>query len=139
MSKKTSAALLKYGLSALGGALAVFLYLRSRAFAWSLPPAERYRMLCDAFSVPGLLLAAVAALIWLSNAGSFTGVGFLTSFAVRAFIPALGHRGESYGDYLRRRDEKPRVKGYGFLLQVGLCFLLPAIIFLVLFYLHFEG
>lgn len=138
MKRQTGIAF-KYGLTALGGVLTTVVFLKSRQFSMQLPAAERYRLLCDAFTVPGLLLMLSAALIALSNAGSFHGLGYLTSFALRVLIPAFGPPDESYGDYLKRKEKKGRVKGYGFLLQVGLVFFLPALIFLLLFYLNFQG
>lgn len=129
--------LVKYGLAALFGAALVFVYLSARNFTGAEPPAELYRMLCDAFTIPGMVLSLSAALIALSNAGSFDGIGYSMQHLFRALIPGMALRQESYGDYLERREGK-KIKGYGFLLQVGLVFMAVALVFFFLFYRVYE-
>ena len=130
--------LLKYGIAALIGAAMTATYLILRDFTGREPLADRYRMLCDAFTIPGMVLILSAALVALSNAGSFTGIGYSVKHMVNQLIPGMGLQRETYADYLERREGK-KVKGYGFLFYVGLGFFLLAILFLVLFYLNFEG
>ena len=128
---------MKYGLAALFGAALVFVYLFSRDFSWDEPPADRWRMLCDAFTIPGVVLISSAALMALSNAGSFDGIGYSMQHLFRTLVPGMGLQQESYGDYLERREGK-KVKGYGFLLQVGLVFMAVALVFFILFYRVYE-
>ena len=130
--------LVKYSLAALFGAVLAGLYLFLHGFSFGAQPAERYRMLCDAFTIPGVLLIASAALIALSNEGSFTGISYSMGHLFRQLIPGMGLKQETYGDYLERREGK-KVKGYGFLLQVGLVFMAVALLFYALFYHVFEG
>ncbi len=125
--------LLKYGIAGLSGAVLTAVYLLTRDFTWALPPAERYRMLCDSLTIPGMLLMLSAALVALSNEGSFTGIGYSVRHLFRALVPGMGLQQESYGEYLERRSGK-KIKGYLFLLQVGLVFMAAALVFYVLFY-----
>ena len=131
--------LIRYGVAVLFGAALAAVYLLTRSFTGSEPPAERYRMLCDAFTIPGVLLMLTAALVALSNAGAFTGLGYATSHAVHMLIPGLGSRMETYADYVERKTEKGPVRGYGFLFYVGLAYFALAIVFFVLFYRNFQG
>ena len=130
--------LLKYGITTLIGAALAAVYLLLRNFTGSEPPAERYRMLCDAFTIPGTLLMLSAALVALANQGSFTGIGYSAKNLFDLLIPGAGLRKhETYGDYYERHQKK--VTGYGFLLQVGAVFMAVAIVFFILFYHVFEG
>ena len=130
--------LLKYGVAALIGAAMSATYLILRDFTGSEPLADRYRMLCDAFTIPGMVLMLSAALVALSNAGSFTGIGYSVKHMFNQLIPGMGLQRETYADYLERREDK-KVKGYGFLLQVGIVFMAVALVFYALFYRVFEG
>ena len=139
MSKKTSAALIKYGITAAVGALFAWLVLSLRDYTGAEEPAEKYRMLCDAFTFPGVFLMLTAALVALSNEGAFLGVGYLVTHALRFLIPGMGSRQEKYSEYIERKTEKGRVKGYGFIFHVGLAYFAAALVFLVLFYRNFQG
>ncbi len=103
----------------------------------ALPKAELYRILCDAFTIPGLLLLAFAFLLLLSNQGVLDGVGYLAANALRFLIPAGGIRIENYKEYLKRRRAN-RAKGYGFLFVAGGILLLVAAVFLLCFYTVFT-
>ena len=131
MSRSLKANLIKSGITAVvGGALAYF-YVSVRDFG-SQTLMEQYRILCDAFTIPGLVLVCFALLLTLSNEGALDGVGYVLKQALRMLTPK-GLGGEKYNEYLERR-RKNHVKGYGFLYIVGGVFLLIAGIFLVLFY-----
>ena len=139
MSKKSAANLIKYCGAVLFGALLALGALRLRGYTGAEEAAEKYRILCDAFTFPGVLLILTAALVALSNEGAFAGIGYVTSYALRFLIPGMGSRQETYAEYLERKTEKGRVKGYGFLLHVGLGYFALALIFLALFYRNFQG
>ena len=129
--------LFKYGLAAAFGAALTWLYLSLRSFTGTEPLEDRYRMLCDAFTIPGTVLMLSAALVALSNAGSFTGIGYSVKYMVSHLIPGMGLRQETYADYLERREGK-KIRGYGFLLQVGIVFMAVALVYYALFY-HVYG
>ena len=123
---------IKYGIAVLIGAALVWIYLSLRDFTGAEPPAERYRMLCDAFTIPGSVLMLSAALVALANAGSFTGIGYSMSSFFRHLIPGAALKHEKYSEYYERHQKK--VTGYGFLLHVGAAFMVVALVFYVLFY-----
>ena len=132
MSKKVQTRLLKYGIS--GGiclALAV-VYCVARDFS-QLTLVEKYRTLCDAFTIPGLLCLCVGVLIWASNDGVLYGLGYCLDVARKALIPGGRYKMEKYYDYVMRHKEKA-VSGYGFLFVCGGVCMAAALVFMALFY-----
>ena len=124
--------LLKYGIPG-GICLGIAeVYCYSRQFFY-LETAEKYRVLCDAFTVPGLLCLCIGALIWASNDGFFCGIGYCLKAAWRGLIPGVGHKTEGYYDYVTRKQEK-RIIGYGFLFVDGAVCMAAALVFFCLFY-----
>ncbi len=131
--KERSHIILKYTIAASIGAALVLLYLAGHPRE-GLPPAEVWRIWCDAFTVPGMLIFLTGVLVWLSGEGVFLGLGYAVSYMVRMLIPGMGHKHERYADYIERKTEKGKAKGYAFLFVVGGVMLLAAAVFLVLFY-----
>ena len=136
MSSTLKTNLLKYGTTCAVGILMVWLYFWMRVESLSelmmLKPVELYQMICDAFTVPGMIIPLMGCMVWLSNEGALDGVSYAVSFAIRMLIPGMGGH-ERYGDYLERKRAN-RVKGYGFLFIVGGVFLAVALTFLTLYY-----
>ena len=132
MSDKQKTTLLKYGISLLVGlAMAAFiLYDRDLL---QLPLVDQYRILCDAFTVPGILMILSGALLWVSGEGALDGIGYVFSYAFHALLPGSEHKGERYSDY-KERKHKGKPSGYGFLFLVGLVFMAVALVFYGLFY-----
>ena len=93
----------------------------------------KYRLLSDAFSVPGFLGLFGGLSVWLSNEGAFDAVTWLVVSAAKTLIPTMHATREKYGDYVTRRRGK-RASGYGFLFVCGAVFLAVATVFLLLFY-----
>ena len=93
---------------------------------------ERLRVLCDAFTVPGLLLTAAAALVCAANNGAFYGIGYGLRTAKDILLPFLPHEYVKYRDYIAKKKEK-KVSGYRFILITGLVFLAVGIILLIRF------
>ena len=94
---------------------------------------EQYRVLCDAFTIPGALMVMVALLLSLNNLGALDTLMYLLSYLPRMLAPGAFGEPEKLIDYVEHRREK-RGKGFGFLYVVGFLFLGIAIVFLVLFY-----
>ena len=128
--------LLKYGITvplALGLAF-FYIYVRvDFANPEATPLLEWYRIVCDGFTIPGLILLMLGCLMSLSNIGSMDGLGYVVSIAVKMLLPGGGLKMERYKEYLDRRRAN-RVRGYGFLYIVGAGCMAVALIFLVLFY-----
>ena len=116
---------------AIGAAIAWW-YGNSR---WSedLALVEQYRVLCDAFSIPGILMVLFGALFTLNNLGALDTISYLLSYLPRMIAPGAFGEPEKLLDYVERRREK-RTRGYSFLYVVGFMFLGIAIYYLVKFY-----
>lgn len=131
MSSKVKSALLRYGISVGLCVICTVLMLTSSNLSGA-TLQETYRILSDAFSLPGLLVLFAGLLVWLSNEGALNGVTWMVTYAFKSLIPGLRGSRERYGDYVLRQQEK-RVKGYGFLFLVGGVFLAIGIVFMILF------
>ena len=124
--------LIKYGSCGAFVALMAYWYIDLRDFAGA-ALVDQYRMLCDAFTVPGILLLMTSALVALSNMGALDGLGYAMGMAIRSLIPGGRIKDETYGDYVARKREK-RIKGYGFLAISGAVTMAIAVVFWMLFY-----
>ncbi len=93
---------------------------------------ERLRVLCDAFTVPGVLLVFGAGLIFAANKGAFYGVGYGLRTAKEILLPFLPHEYVKYRDYIAQKKEK-QVKGYRFIFISGMVFLAVGIVLLIRF------
>ena len=127
---------LKYGVTILIGGLIAYAVTDFHGYGAAVTAQEKYRILCDAFTIPGVVLMLCAALVWISNEGMFTGIAYSLTHAVLSLIPlayARNKKLEKYADYLERKNES-RLRGYGFLFFVGAGFFVIALVFLVLFY-----
>lgn len=133
MSKRAKSNLLKYGISVAVVILMAGYYIGTHDFLNQVR-MEQYRIICDAFTIPGALLLLMGAMVWLSNEGALSAIGYAGSWLIRRLIPgaALGER-ETYGEYMERKKEK-RVSGYGFLFRVGGISMAIALINMILFY-----
>lgn len=124
----------KYGGSFLFVAAMAYLYLLPRDLTGT-GGKEIYRLLCDALTVPGVLLLCAGALVWVSNLGALDGLRYGLRLAYRALIPGKRlQKEESYHDFVVSRREK-QVKGYGFLLISGIATVALSLLFLGLYYL----
>lgn len=132
MSSRLKSNLLKYGISALVCGILVFIYVDSRDFAVQ-DRMEQYRILCDAFTIPGVLAIMFALLMAISNEGFFLGLSYAVGVAMKSLVPGGRLKIEKYYDYVERRKGK-RIIGYGFLYLVGGICMAVALVCMVLFY-----
>lgn len=132
MSKRLRNRLLKYGIFAVVCIAFVLFYCSVWDF-FQMETVERYRTLCDAFTIPGLLALCVGVLLWASNDGLFYGLGYCLEITWRALIPGARRKMERYYDYVMRHKEK-QITGYGFLFICGGICMGIALIFMALFY-----
>lgn len=125
--------LIKYSIATLVGLMFAFLVLTINGFFATNVAIIKYKMLSDAFGGPGIIMALLPCLFWISEDGLFDGL----TYALATLGNMLTFRGmkkqEKYYDYKMRKAEK-RIKGYWFILFVGLGFILVSGIFLILFY-----
>lgn len=132
MSSRLKGNLLKYGISALVCGVLVFIYVGARDFSIQ-SRMEQFRILCDAFTIPGVLAIMFALLLAISNEGFFLGLSYAVGVAMKALVPGGRLKIEKYYDYVERRKGK-KITGYGFLFLVGGCCMAAAMVFMVLFY-----
>ena len=126
--------LIKCGITAVVGVGMVFLVLNLHGFSALSNQSEQFRLLADAFTIPGVIMIMVGLLIAVANGGIFNGVSYVVGFAVKMLVPGAGKDHERYGDYVERKQAKGKVRGYGFLFLVGIVFVLIAAVFTVMFY-----
>ncbi|MBQ3920763.1 MAG: DUF3899 domain-containing protein [Firmicutes bacterium] len=122
-----------YLIAAFIGAAMVYVYLASREYSASLPADEKYRMICDACTIPGVLIFLSGVLSSLARRGSFDGIGYALMYTVRSLIPGNGGEKETYGEYLERKQAKSSARGGAYLFIVGGAFLFAAAVFFVLY------
>lgn len=127
MSKEGKIRLLKYGISVLICLAIGVGYLLAKNIA-NQELVDVYRLLSDAFTLPGLLFLFSGAMVWLANQGSLDAIGYLVTAVVRFLIPGGHLKHEKYGDYVARRREK-NVTGYGFMFVVGLVCMVGSLLF----------
>lgn len=124
---------IKYLAALLIGGAAVCALLFGRGFLSLETAQDKLRLLSDAFLVPGLLLALAGCLVWIAREGTFSGMGYTfrkiwNSLHSQEYREA--HR-ESYAEYCERKSAKKTP--FLFLIITGGIFLLPAILFTVLY------
>ena len=134
MMKRWQSNLLKYGIATAIAAVFVWILLDLQGYASAATQADQYRILADAFTIPGMLLLMVGLLVVVSNEGMFEGLSYVVSYAVKTLVPGMNKGHERYGDYVERKREKGPVKGFGFLFVVGAVFMAAAGVFIALFY-----
>lgn len=132
MNKRIKKLLTKYGCCAAFVLLMVYLYIVQRPYSGA-EQMEKYRMLCDAFYIPGVILVMVGCLMWASTTGFFDGMAYVFGMAFRSLIPGGRWKDEKYVDYVERKREN-RVKGYGFLFVSGVVTLAISGVYMYLFY-----
>lgn len=124
--------LLKHGITGAVCLALAAVYALTRDFA-VLGQVAKFRILCDAFTIPGILCLCVGALLWVSNDGFFYGLSYCLEIAWKALIPGGRRKMEKYYDYVTRKKEK-KITGYGFLFAWGGACMALAILFMILFY-----
>ena len=126
--------LLKYGITIAVAGLFSLLFMWGRGLWTADTPMEQYKILADAFSVPGMLLVLFGALLWVSSEGIFDGLGYAFNRVGSMFIPMHKKSAQhlTYYDYVMEKRGK-RVHGFSFLFFTGLLFIAISVPFIVLF------
>lgn len=118
----------------LGGLLAWFV-ASNYGYKDATDEATRYMVLCNAFTIPGVLLSLSAALLAIYNTGFFSGLFYGLRGLKNTFMPFLHQKYVPYREYRKQHLEK-KVKGFSFILFTGLAFLAVAIYFLIRFHAY---
>lgn len=133
MKDKIKKALIKYAIALAIGAGLALLCLSLNEYSGALEAVERYRLLADAFTVPGIVLVLVAGLVFVSTEGFFDMLSFGFKKAGEMLIPFMKHSKESFYDYKMRKSGN-RLSGYSFIFFTGLGFMAVAVVFLILYF-----
>ena len=136
MSETLKKNLIKYGISVGISLLLAYVYIASRIDLGNLSqvqPMDLYLIICDAFTVPGLLLLMSGLLMTISNMGALDGLGYVAVNGLKMLIPGGGKKPETFKEYLDRRREK-KIRGYGFLYITALGCIAISVVFMILFY-----
>lgn len=139
MSNRAKINLTKYGISTGIALVLIWIYCSTRNLFLE-TAVERWRILCDAFTLPGLSYIMIGFLVMIANEGFFDMLSYACSKAMGMFIPGRGFSedGEKYYEYVQRKREK-RISGFGFLFVVGGILMAFALLFLFLFYRLYNG
>ena len=134
MSKKAKF-LLQYGCSAAIVIVCAVGYVLGKDMSEA-TQLDWYRILSDAFTLPGRLLVFSSILVWLSGEGALDGILYCGYALIRLIIPGKALEPmEKYGDFVERRREK-KTTGYGYLIITGGISVAIGIVFLVLFHMN---
>lgn len=133
MNEKNISIIKRYAITATIGTAITVLTLYLRDFSTQTELAERYRILADAFSIPGVLMIMIWCMVAVSTTGFFDMISYGLSSFGRALIPFYKKEHENFYDYKTRKNSE-RFSDYGFILIVGIVFTVVALIFTVLFY-----
>ena len=126
--------IIKYSISLVIGAALVLLFLDLNGFYLAETMLEKYKLIADAFTIPGVIFIMVGALVWVSTTGFFDILSYALGRAARSLIPGgAAKEAESFHDYKARKVDA-RFSGYAFILYTGLLFLVVSIIFTILFF-----
>lgn len=133
MNEKLISTIKKYVIAFVVMGLISFLVLSLREFSPVLSGQEKYLDLADAFTIPAVVMIMAGLLVWVSSQGGFDMISYGLVRAKDSLIPGSRHSGEQFYDYKLRQDKK-RPKGYSFMFISGGIYLIPAIIFNILYY-----
>lgn len=90
---------------------------------------DAFRILSDCFFVPAALLLSMAGLTWAKNGGVWDGLGFTIKIMIDRMKPK--YERTTFAEYREKREEKSSSPVYS--LIAGVVYLIPAIVFLVLY------
>ena len=130
--------IIKYAVALGIGAGFVFTFMWLNDYSLVTEQIEKYRLLTDAFSIPGVIFIMVGCLVFVSTDGFFDMITFGLGKAKSMLIPFSKKSDETFYDY-KQRKAKNRLTGYSFLFFTGLAFLMVAGIFLILFFRVYNG
>ena len=133
MDEKILSYIKKYAISFTILGISTWFILALREFSSSDAAAVKYLNLADSFTIPAVIILMVGVLVWISTTGSFDMFSYGLSRAKESFVPSVRYKDEKFYDY-KMRKEKKRIKGYSFLFVSGGIYMIPAIIFNILYY-----
>lgn len=124
--------LTRYSIATASGLLLGYFVLNNYGFFEATAWVDRYLILCNALTIPGVILVMVGCLVWIGQQGQFDFLSYAGRMIRDRFRKDPEHI--RYGDYVLEKQEKRNHGGFGFLIFTGLAFLAAALVFLILFY-----
>ncbi len=106
------------------------------AFNSELASADRFKGVCDGFSVTAMLYISFGILIWVSTTGFFDIFAYAFRKGAHAIIPGMGldRSSKSYYDYKQDKMERRNTKPMYSTLIIGVLFLVISIILVMCWY-----
>ena len=135
--------LLRCGITAVVAAGIATVYLWLNGFFTETELILRYRDLANAFTMAGVLLLGVGALVWVSTTGFFDGIGYALKHLGSMLIPGYFGREKRYGDYkAEMADKRSGTSAWDamahFLIIGAVCMAVTAI-FMILFFRLYDA
>ena len=125
--------IIKYSVLSAIGLLMAYIVLNNYGFFETADLAYRYRILCDAFTIPGVIFIMCGALVWISQQGMFDSMSYALKMIKDQFSREHDH--VKHGDYVLEKQENRKNGGFGFLIITGSVFVAISLVFFALFYL----
>ena len=128
-----------YAVTVLCGAALFAVILVLHGFFTAETVLDRYRILCDAFTIPGVIIIMFGLLFLIANTGALDGISYAVRGLGRQLIPFLRIQNEKFYDYVQRKSAKRKKRSCAFLFITGAAFLAAAVVFLILFEINYRG
>ena len=122
--------LLKYGLTVLAAAAMVFGCLYLNNYSSDMALLEKYKCLTNAFSIAGVMLLCVGAMVWVSTTGFFDGIGYALKHMAGMLVPGYFKVESSFADYKTEMADKRKSSPVAHLIIVGAVCMVITMIFL---------
>lgn len=122
----------KYGIATAIATMMTLFVIYIRDYSNDMNLLDKYWILADAFTVPGVIFIMVGCLVAISTTGFFDSIAYAMKGLARAVLPFYDKSDEKYYDYKTKREEK-RFKGYGFIFVVGGIFTAISLVFTALY------
>ncbi len=122
----------KYLITTIIGLLMALLIMVSKDIFNKTEPVEIFHILSDAFFVPGIMLTGFGLLVMASNGGTFDMLVYGTKLFFGLFKPVWEKNNESFFEY--REKKRSKKKSYGYLIIVGVGFIIVTIIMYYFYY-----
>lgn len=133
MSEEKRTRLIQYGVCVVLILGLAALYVFTRDFAGA-DLTGKLVMLCDAFTIPGILLLGAGGLTAASRAGALDGLGYALGVAGKSLLPNGRRSIRKYRDYVEEKRAKKR-GSFAYLLICGGASLGLGILFLVAYFI----
>lgn len=116
-----------------------FYYVSSKKVKYQ-RQSEKYKIMADGFTIPGLIVTGFGLLMVITDTGTLDGVvyGMQTAFRMLTFQFLSKGRQQTYGEFKDHREEVRQLRrlrggGFWYIVITGGAFLSVAIVYVVLY------